>query len=135
MSEPGVGPLLWLAVALGGGLGAAARVLIAQCWLPALPGQWPHGTLIVNLSGSLLIGLLCGWMLALDGGLSSTFLLLGYGVLGGFTTVSSLSLECLMLFRAGRGRLMVLYLFASVSGGLLLAAVGLLVAAWLMGSG
>lgn len=126
------GLLLILGVILGGAAGTVTRVLIAQRLMPTLPGQFPAGTLVVNLSGSFLIGLLVGaamFILAAD--LPWPVVVLVYGFLGAFTTVSSLSLECLMMVRAGHLRLAMVYLSASVIGGLLLVTAGLgLMLAW-----
>ena len=67
-------------VAVGGAAGSLARWGVAE----VVPG--PAGTLVVNLSGSLLIGLLAGWLFATHPRLR---LLLGVGVLGGYTTFST----------------------------------------------
>jgi fluoride exporter len=63
-----IGLPLFLGVLLGGGIGTAARVLLAQRLLPTIPGCFPTGTLLVNWSGSLLIGLLTGAVRATAGG-------------------------------------------------------------------
>jgi CrcB protein len=95
--------MAYLWVALGGALGSAARYGcsgIAARWLGI---GFPYGTLFVNVAGSFMIGLL--GTLALGGGrlIASTdaraFVIVG--VLGGFTTFSSFSLETLNLARAG----------------------------------
>ncbi len=116
---------LFLGVLLGSAAGTAARVLINQQLLPAIPGQFPTGTLMVNWSGSFLIGMLTGAAIFFGPDPSWVFVWLGYGFLGAFTTVSSLSLECLMMARAGRFRLAMAYLIASVIGGLVLVFAGL----------
>ena len=93
--------VLW--VALGGALGSVARYAcsgIAVRWLGA---GFPYGTLFVNVTGSFTIGLLAA-LVASDGRPSlgadaRAFLLVG--VLGGFTTFSSFSLETLNLARSG----------------------------------
>lgn len=118
---------LLFAVMLGGGLGAMARVVINQIWLPTVPGEFPRGTLLVNALGCLLLGLLLG-LISIPDRFSLVFALFGFGLLGGFTTVSSLSLECLLMHRAGRVRSMASYLFISLLAGVGLAALG-----WQMG--
>lgn len=123
---------LFIGVLLGGALGTALRVLLSQQLLPCSPGHFPTGTLLVNLSGSFLIGLLFGTVMFVTGpDLSWHFVVLAYGFLGAYTTVSSLSLELLMMLRAGRSRLALVYLGTSVLGGLGLVMAGLgLMLAW-----
>ena len=85
-------PLLLLCVALAGGVGAAARLVLDGVARAVIPVRWPVGTLLINVSGSLLLGIVTG--LALGGRLDETWrLVLGTGVLGGFTTFSTASVE------------------------------------------
>ncbi len=86
-----------LLVALGGGVGAALRHLVSLGALRALGPNWPWGTMTVNILGSLLMGLLVGWLaLRVDGG-RDLRLLLATGALGGFTTFSAFSLETALM--------------------------------------
>lgn len=87
-----------LLVFAGGGAGAVARYLTGMATLRALGPGWPYGTFTVNAVGGFLMGLLVGW-LALRGGADQERwrILLGVGVLGGFTTFSSFSLETINL--------------------------------------
>ena len=93
-------------VAAGGASGAVMRYLLGAQALRTLGGAWPYGTLVANVLGGLLMGVLAG-ALALRGGPEAEKwrLLLGVGVLGGFTTFSAYSLEvALMLERRAYGQ-------------------------------
>lgn len=91
--------LLW--VMLGGALGSGARFLAAGWVQRSLGGNFPWGTLSVNLAGSFLLGVLVP--LSLRGQLLSPVasLALSVGLLGGFTTYSSFSVETLALLQEG----------------------------------
>lgn len=89
-------------VALGGALGASLRHGAGLAAVRFMPPGWPWATTFVNISGSLAMGLLVGWLAARDGGLSqNTRLFLATGLLGGFTTFSTFSLEMANFLRAG----------------------------------
>jgi CrcB protein len=87
-------------VAIGGGLGAAARYL-AGLWIVARLGAgFPWGTFFVNVTGSFLIGIVL--VLVEAGTLSAEArLFLAVGILGGYTTFSSFSYETLQLVNGG----------------------------------
>ena len=114
--------LTW--VFLGGGLGASARFLIGESLRPMLKSGFPWPTLAINLIGCALAG-----FLAARFGLSNpdhpwrAFILVG--VLGGFTTFSAFGLESLTLVQQGRVSLAILYVLASVLGGLLAVWLGI----------
>jgi CrcB protein len=110
-------------VALGGGLGAVARLLVGT-WL-ATPGRFPWATLFINIAGSFGIGLLFGC-----GQHQSWFeqwgrYLLMTGMLGGFTTFSAFSLETVALVEAGRPLAAGAYVLASVTVCIVAAWIGL----------
>ncbi|WP_295530390.1 fluoride efflux transporter CrcB [Novosphingobium sp. Chol11] len=108
-------------VALGGALGAWLRFATTQAWAailgPARAAAFPWATLTANMLGSIAMGVLVGW-LARQGGGEAWRLLLGVGVLGGFTTFSSFALEVVMLAQRGAMGSAVLYVAVSLVGGL-----------------
>lgn len=87
-----------LLVAAGGAIGAVARYLSGTQTLRLLGAGWPYGTLAVNVLGGLAMGALVA-VLAVRGGADQERwrLLLGVGVLGGFTTFSAFSLEVALM--------------------------------------
>ncbi|NCU12818.1 MAG: fluoride efflux transporter CrcB [Sphingomonadaceae bacterium] len=113
-----------LLVALGGGIGAWLRFAAGR--LIGL-SAFPLATLSVNLIGSLAMGLLAGWLARHGEGGESWRLLLGVGVLGGFTTFSAFSLELVNLIQRGQGGMAAIYASVSVLGGIagLLLGLGL----------
>ena len=115
-----------LLVALGGAIGAAARYGVSLA-IPARDG-WPWATFAINVSGSLLIGVLAGWLATRAGTGDPWRLLLGVGILGGFTTFSAYSLETLRLIERGEIVGAVAYALGSVIAGLAAVALGLALA-------
>ncbi len=109
----------FLLVALGGGVGAAARFGVSL-WLADAAQRFPVHTLAVNLAGSFAIGVL-GPALARQ---PAGRLMLVTGLLGGFTTFSAFSLEAVALVQAHRAGAAFAYVAVSVGGGLALAALG-----------
>jgi CrcB protein len=115
-------------VAIGGGLGAAARYL-AGLWIAARLGAgFPWGTFFVNVTGSFLIGIV---LVLVDRGAlpAEARLLLAVGFLGGYTTFSTFSYDTLQLL-AGGGNVMGPVLFntlGQVLAGLLAVYLGLVV--------
>ena len=102
-------------VFLGGGTGAVARWFVGVQAMRAMGTAWPYGTFIVNVVGGLCMGLLVG-VLAHRGGADQDRwrVLLGVGVLGGFTTFSAFSLEtALMIEKRDYGQALT-YVAASV---------------------
>lgn len=111
-----------LSVALGGGTGALLRYHLGRqmtAWLGAdAMTIFPWATLAANAIGSLLMGLLAGWLVQSGGENADQLrLLLGVGLLGGFTTFSAFSLELAMLIQRGQVTIALLYVLISVGLG------------------
>lgn len=118
-------------VALGGGGGALLRYQLGRAVghaFPAASFAFPWATLAANVVGSLGMGLLAGW-LARHGSASaeSWRLLLGVGLLGGFTTFSAFSLEIALLWQRGAPALAATYAAVSIVAGVAGLFVGLAV--------
>ena len=132
-ADPDPGPLapsLIALVGIGGAVGTAARYGLAQ-WLPAGSG-FPRGTLIANLVGALVLGVLLEALARGGpdvGARRRARLLLGTGFCGGLTTYSTLAVETDLLIRAHRDALAAGYALASIIAGVAVAAIGIAVAA------
>lgn len=102
----------YLLVFLGGGIGAALRhaVNIAARTL----GDFPYGTLIVNVSGSIVMGLIAGYFAFKGDASQNVRLFLTTGILGGYTTFSAFSLDAVLLYERGEVSLAAIYVVASV---------------------
>ncbi|MDQ0031730.1 fluoride efflux transporter FluC [Arthrobacter bambusae] len=115
-----------LLVVAGGILGALSRYVFGMA-VPA-PNAWPLPTLLINLSGALALG----WLLEAlarsgpDAGLRRVARLgIGSGFLGAYTTYSTLALDAVHLFGAGRGMDAMWYLAASLLGGAAATTLGI----------
>ncbi|MGQ4877730.1 fluoride efflux transporter FluC [Billgrantia sp. LNSP4103-1] len=113
-----------LMVAAGGALGGMARLAISELLARQLGPAFPWGTLAVNLSGALLAGALAGWLGMSGGDAPGAWALLAVGLLGGYTTVSSLSLQSLALWQSGRRGAALANVAITLIAGLALAAFG-----------
>jgi len=110
--------LIW--VALGGSLGAVARFLVST-WL-FVPGRFPWATLLINIAGSLAIGVV--WGLGQQQAWFESWgrYLLVVGVLGGFTTFSAFSLETVALIDGQR--------YLGAAGYVMVSTLICVIAAW-----
>ena len=118
-------------VIFGGGFGAWLRYLTSRVWMrlvgPVVATAFPWATLTANVAGSLAMGLLVGWMARHGAPGAAPFgigwsgehwrLLLGVGVLGGYTTFSSFALEFALFVQRGNLGLAALYVGASLVAG------------------
>ncbi|MGY2050977.1 fluoride efflux transporter CrcB [Methylobacterium sp. JK268] len=118
--------LATLVVFLGAGLGGALRhgVNLAAA---RLGGSFPSGTMIINVAGSLAMGVLTGWFAARGGVPQAVRLFLTTGILGGFTTFSTFSLEAFLLIERGALAAAAVYIVGSVAAGIAGVALSLAV--------
>jgi len=115
--------MIYLGVALAGAAGAITRYVVDTSVQRRLFSAFPVGTLVVNLSGAFLAGVIAGHFLYR--GLGSTpAVVSGIGFLGAYTTLSTFDLESLRLFESGSVLLGLANVVASVVGGLAAAAAG-----------
>lgn len=112
-----------LLIALGGAAGALLRYGVAR-WLQAAGGAFPTATLVVNVSGSLLMGFLVTFFLERTHVPVALRLGLTVGVLGAYTTFSTFSIETLDLLRGGALGYAALNIVASVVAALLAVWAG-----------
>jgi CrcB protein len=112
-----------LLVAVGGGAGSMVRFVVDSTVRARFGGRYPVGTTLINLSGSLLLGLVTA--LALSQVLSADWrLALGTGVLGGYTTFSTASFETVQLAQTGRVGAALANGLGMLVGSVVLAAAG-----------
>lgn len=118
----------FLLVGIGGAIGAMARygtgILVGQLWRD----PFPLATLLINIVGSLAMGLLVGWFArVLPPSQEEIRLFVAVGVLGGFTTFSSFSLDAIALIERGDLWQATLYILLSVAASIVGLWLGLLV--------
>ncbi|MEP6711966.1 MAG: fluoride efflux transporter CrcB [Ferruginibacter sp.] len=111
----------YLLVGVGGGLGAMLRYLV---YLSFRNTNFPYATLLINIAGSFIIGLVLGLSLKEINFSSNLKLFLATGICGGFTTFSAFSIENVDLLQAGRFNAAFFYIAASVCAGIAAAWLG-----------
>lgn len=117
-----------LFVGMGGFAGSAARYSVGLVAARHIGGSFPNGTLIVNLVGSLMIGLLAGYFVKTQhSNMASLVLITGF--CGGFTTFSTFSLDNLRLLKDQMFVSFAIYGLGSLIGGLMLCGLGYWIAA------
>jgi len=118
--------LLLVETGAAGALGALTRYLLGRFVAERTHSSFPVGTLLINVTGALLIGVL--FALSARKLLSpALYIILATGFLGGYTTFSTMSWEGVQLIRGGNARGSMLYLGSNVVLGCTGAAVGLLI--------
>lgn len=117
----------YLLVMAGGAVGAVLRFGLSRA-IPAIAGVWPWATFVANVLGSVLMGILAFWLVRRGAQGEPVRLLLGVGVLGGFTTFSAFSLEVAQMIENGQLIMAFGYAVASVLVALTALFAGLWVA-------
>jgi len=104
----------YVLIFIGGGLGSSLRHTINVASARAFGTAFPYHTFIINITGSIIMGLVAGY-LAFKGGPSQHWrLFLMTGVLGGYTTFSAFSLDAALLYERGQIALTLIYVLGSV---------------------
>jgi fluoride exporter len=104
----------YLLVFVGGGLGASLRYTVNVACARCMGTSFPWGTFIINITGSIVMGLIAGY-LAFKGEASQPWrLFLMTGILGGYTTFSAFSLDAALLYERGELGLALAYVLGSV---------------------
>ncbi|MFS0853129.1 fluoride efflux transporter FluC [Microbacterium sp. 179-I 3D4 NHS] len=111
-------PLLFVAAALSGGAGAVLRYVVDRAVARAAGTRFPWGIVVVNVSGSFALGLVTT-------ALPDALVLIGAGLLGGYTTFSTAMLDSVTLWRNGGRRASALHAVGMLLLGLLAAGLGL----------
>lgn len=118
-----------LIVFVGGGLGAALRHGVNVAVARAFGSAFPWHTLVVNVAGSLAMGLIVGWLAlrTTEPWTPSARLFLTTGICGGFTTFSAFSLDAMLLWERGETGAAAMYVAGSVAASILGLAAGLII--------
>jgi CrcB protein len=120
--------MAYLVVFLGAGVGGTIRHAM-NIWVARLAGtHFPMHTLLINITGSMVMGAVTAWFVAKGGAAGHLRLFLATGLLGGYTTFSAFSLETVLMWERHDYLLAALYVGGSVIGSL----IGLVAGLWLM---
>jgi CrcB protein len=111
-------------VSAGGAIGALARDALTVAW-PYQPGAFPWATFIINVTGCLLIGVLMVLITEVWAAHQLLRLFLGTGLLGGYTTFSTYTVDTQQLVAAGAARAALLYLAATLATALVAVYAGI----------
>jgi CrcB protein len=115
--------MVFLYVGIGGAIGSVVRFLISNISLPTF-NHFPIGTIFVNLLGAFVLGWFVAWVAPLQSISKEVKAGISTGMIGSFTTFSTLSVEVIQLIHESLYLWLFLYLSISVVGGLTLTAFG-----------
>lgn len=118
----------YLAISMGGALGANARYLLASWAATQWGTDFPVGTLVINVSGSCILGIYLTLVTERFTGHEAARLFVATGFLGAYTTFSTFSVEALRLIETGDAAAGLKYIVASVVLSIVAAAIGMIVA-------
>lgn len=116
--------LTLLAIFVGGGIGATCRYGLGRFVGTRYGGEFPLGTVVINVSGCFALGLLSSALAAYHRDVALLTALLATGFLGGYTTFSTYALEGVLLFNDGSRRMALFSILGSVAAGMVAAALG-----------
>ena len=113
-----------LIIGLGGFLGTIFRFLISSLIEKSFATSFPIGTLLVNLIGCFLIGLVSGYFSQKTGDQTQLFFFLTIGILGGFTTFSAIAIDSQLFIENGEILKMLFYITTQTIVGITLCLIG-----------
>jgi CrcB protein len=118
----------YIVVFVGAGIGGAIRHGFNIGVARLLGTHFPYNTLVINVLGSLVMGLVAGYFALRGHSTGQTRLFLATGILGGFTTFSAFSLDAVLLYERHQQLMALIYVGGSVAG----AVIGLMIGLWIM---
>ena len=113
-----------LIIGLGGFIGTIFRFLISSLIEKSFATSFPIGTLLVNLIGCFLIGLVSGYFSQKTGDQTQLFFFLTIGILGGFTTFSAIAIDSQLFIENGEFLKMLFYITTQIIVGITLCLIG-----------
>ncbi|RLD62145.1 MAG: fluoride efflux transporter CrcB [Bacteroidetes bacterium] len=116
----------------GGAIGTVARYFISGVAQKYMDSGFPWGTLVVNITGAFVIGLIWGLFetVEINSGIRAFIFI---GILGGFTTFSSFALETMNLYKQGEIKIAILNILANNTLSIILVFVGFMAARGILG--
>lgn len=121
-----------LLASTGGAIGAGFRYLVTQWFAAQGWTSYPLATLLINVTGSGLMGIVVGLMMARTDLPPELRIFLATGILGGYTTFSAFSLEVWQLFERGEAAMAIAYIAGSVLLSLVALIAGLFAVKWML---